>query len=688
MKIKQLKILLLACFCLVGLFGKVVAAATYVCAIDNAEINAQHAAGKVVVERQYYSSCSTIKTRYKFDTPSTSGSTFICLPSGAANIPEGYVIVESSNNYPNCDDTNILPVQGYEIKRPSTSSSGETVCDISPIPSGYVVFKKSIADGSTCTSNLGDAAQMKIKIPSVSTSIKTIKCELPAHDVPAGFVITDVDDYSDCKSLNTTSGPGKKITVPSPNSTTIVCQGSIIPGGFAYFSASNYSVCASTGSAPGFKIGPVSGSTATVCGNNNSHVPSGYVVTAISEFGDCEGSYKSLTVEIPSGSGTAACQVGLNPFLVPDGYVISAKGDYPGCDGAAGYSIKIPSGASELICQDSPVPAGWAVTSVGTHPDCAAAGSGVSAVIKPLSGSGPFTICKNQAVPAGFVINEVNDVWSCSNGSWVVVRPSEIPGNETTVCSMTVDQVPTGFVVVEKDNYTNCSYPSGSSFGFRITKPSISGDTLVCQGSVIPENYAITDSGDYSSCGSGASSGPGYIISLLTGPGPYTVCDFDSIPEGYVITSVEPNSYCGTGYVVRLPSALGNTSVCSNSTVPSGYVIVEKFNSASCPFSQGWNIAYPNENSTTLVCDGSVIPNGYVKATYGQRDYASCGYTGSGPGYLIIPEESDQATVPSTFINTESDVPSKPADPVVTCNVGAINGGLLGTANANSVGCN
>ncbi len=667
------------------LASNVVFSATSVCSTNSSEISRLHDAGFVITRRAYNGRCSS-NIGYTFDT--LSGTTeYVCKPSTANNVPSPYAITEFSGTYNSCTSSNISNGDGYKVQKLTSTSSTYTVCSYSPVPDGYVEIQTGITGGTPCNSQLGSTQQKKVKMPSTTPGTKTTICS--GSSVPAGFVVTEVGKYSACKTSNTTSGPGKKITIPNPHSTTTVCGNATVPPGFAYFSVGNYSQCSSTGSAPGFKIGPVSGSSATICGNSDSHVPPGYVVTAVSSSSYC-GNYKSLTIKKPSTSSTTkACQIQLGAPNVPSGFVVVAGQDNGCGTNYDSYNVKVPSGSSEFICSGSPVPSGWSITSQATSSACSGFAGNASAVIKPLGGDGPYNICKNQPIPDGFVINEITNVWTCGNGSWKIVRPSEVAGNKTTVCAMTAGSVPAGFVITDVDQYTNCSYPSGAKSGFRITKPYTNRTTHACHGSVVPDGFAIISSGTLSACGEGSASGPSIELGPLAGAGPFRICTHTA-PAGYVVTAVGSSTVCtgGTAYTIQQPSSSG-TFMCAGGNIPTGFVVTKIQASTACDTytNTAWYIEHPSSNGQAiLVCNLSPIPPGFALASYGARDSHSCAVSGAGAAKYII-SLNDQAAVPTEFIRTESNVTQPPAAPPVLCDVSNTDGGLLQGAAYNPQGC-
>lgn len=644
------------------------------------ETQAQFDAGRIVIaaESSTYTSCSG--WTYTYAVPSSS-TPIMCNPSTPYNMPvdSGYVVTGASNSYGSCKGN-----FGYAIKKPSTSSV-EYVCNNSPIPPNYVV-SNGYAEQYFCN----DRVKVGIEKPDSTPGRVTTKCNSPPHEVPDGFVIVGIGKYSKCKSENKLTGPGVKVTTLRSGVETPVCHGSIVPAGWAYSSLSTSSKCDSGAS---FNISPVTQNTETICGRTNQHVPDGYVVTAIDRNSEYCGSYDSLTIKKPDSAGTRACQLVIGEYELPEGFVISSKEVNADCDGATGYTVKVPSETQEYVCKPSRVPNGWGVFAVELSDSCAAGSGnkGTRGTIKPLVGDGPFDVCSSQGLPSGFINNGYSQGWSCNatnsfvvtsqtSSGWHIVRPSATPGNATIVCGSTTSNIPNGYAVVEHGEYTNCAFPSGTAPGFKISKPYANQQTTVCisgwGGNPIPNGFAAVEQGSYPACGLFG----GYRIEPLSGDGPYTLCNANSIPSGYVITASVAGS-CGITVVRVNPDG---QNICSSiGTVPDGYVVTSTPVLASCPFNNGYYIEQPSTDSATFVCAISSVPEGFA-ITGTQQSHDECG---GGLGYYILPSGSG-AIVPAPFVNSEADVITKPSDPSITCSVGTIDGGLIGSASKNSAGCN
>ena len=150
------------------------------------------------------------------------------------------------------------------------------------------------------------------------------------------------------------------------------------------------------------------------------------------------------------------------------------------------------------------------------------------------------------------------------------------------------------------------------------------------------------------------------------------------IRTGYVITEVNNGIY-----TIRLPYSGTTTEVCNLVPVPAGFIVSDTVSNNHCPLNSAYVIQAPPLSGATRICSSlSPLPSGFIFASYG--DTSHCG----GSGSYIVPATTNQSIVPTPFIGTEPNVSSKPADPVITCQVGTIDGGLLGSASKNSAGCN
>lgn len=662
-------------------------AETWVCSSDTESIQAQHGMGRVATKIESSSTC-TLGKRLRFELPKKG---YMCSPSSADNLPDGWVVTGGKNS----GTSSSRQIEGGRIcdnafdwafiEEPRSSGITQ-ICDDSPIPSGYVVTDNKLRATGDCR------IRMEIQKPRASTSITT-KCQTPAHPVPPGYVIREIRLNSNCK-FNTQTHFREGISLPNTSGETSVCQGTAVPPGFAFSSTTSTANC---GDAGGFTIGPVSSGRGQLCASTDSDVPDGYVISEISPTGSCSGFYKSTVVVAPSSSGaTAACQLTLGSYIVPEGFVISSKTTGARCDGAAGYAVEVPDPSGQLVCAESPIPEGWAVTEELDHPNCADFGSGSAMVIKPFGdgGSTIYYICQHATVPEGFVKTKKFETSSCSSGiGWQIVEPNESPGHATVVCNTPFEQVPPGFVVTERSEYVACEAPFGAAQGFLISKPALSGQTLSCNASVfgddalVPSGFVVNERGFYSNCAVGlGDTAPGVMIELPSGNGPITACPGSEIPPGYIITE-DSGTQCTM--IIEVPSAQGESFACRRGPIPEGYVIRSIVTSSKCDFDEGMTISLPNPNGRTLVCAGSPIPPGFVRATYGADDYVQC----DGPGFLVIPDGSGQAggtagIAPNIFIDAEPNVQSKPAGPSVLCQADSLDGGVLRTAFKNSAGCN
>jgi hypothetical protein len=640
----------------------------YAC-VNDSQVQSYINGGRVVVARQNYSSCSG-NVRLMLEYPSSSET--VCYPSVPSNIPNGFVVYQVSSNYSNCNAGSFT--SGYKIKRPGTS---ERVCQLTfDIPTGYIITSTGIN-----TSVCGVVKAMDIRVPNSSPGTNNWDCQIPIHAIPDGFVTTSYKSISACNT-----GVAQSIQVPRNDRTTTVCDGSPIPAGFAFFGAGNYSGCSTTGSSgPGYKIGPVTTTTATICANSISHIPAGYIATSISSVGNCAGSYRQMNIRKVTDNSHVGCSIG-GQYIRPNGYVITQiTKNVSSCNG--GFSYKISKPADNLrICQvTSSLPAGWVVTSTGTSSSCDLSGSTASAVINRVTGNGPYFICANTTVPNGYVINGISRLWHCAgstNNGWSIVRPNENRGTETNVCSQFLEtNLPEGFVITRRQNFATCN-------GYSITKPLLSGNTQICYLSKIPIGYGVVSQGFYSQCGETGGS----TIAPIQGEGPFAICSGTPIPSGYVVTNnTDEYRACGfdLGRTIRIPGD-GPTGVCEGSPIPSGYIISSFDNNGNCGFDRGWIIELPGLLGRSFMCSQSSapIPTGYTKLP-GSDDYtSSCSHSvgSEGLGFFIGP--INQQIVPVEFINIEADVLSKPADAVVTCSNSNIDSGVLAQASKNELGCN
>lgn len=663
-----------------------VANTVYVCSNQTTDVDTQHNQGRVVTKVHFDSRC-TSRSLLEFRFPSQFSNTSICNPTDYSKIPRGWVAIEFQNGPSNCNPTGGNSRHGYIIRKPSESGLTNICSGNHHIPSGFIVTRTQVNDGSKCTSSITDNAMNTIK---KATANREHRCAYSGfNEMPAGYVVTDQYNGSSCRlGPSSSQDYSQYIQIPSETGTTRVCQytGSNIPPGFAIVSQGQYSQCSRSGSGFGYLIQRVSGNQADICGSTGDHVPEGYVVTRITDDSACT-THKRLTVKLPSATGTAACTIG-GSVPVPAGYVIykNNTASHPTCDGNRLYEIKVPSGDSQFICNGSDIPEGWAVTEEGTHPNCSGSLGSFYANISRLTGDGPYTICSTSNIPDGFVINKLVDSWTCSTTAWSVLRPNPTPGVKTVVCNQHTDDLPTGFAIVKRGSYPQCNAGSGSGPGFEITKPFTTGVTSVCQGTPLPSGYAFTRLNlSNPNCGSGNQ---GAEITILDGPGPYTVCSTEGVPDSYSVTRIVNTPYCSfdQGFEIVQPSTSGVTAICSGSNVPEGMIVTELFVKSDCTFNQGWKIRFPSQTGTTLKCNaGPPIPEGF-EAVGSTFNTAQCGYTSSGPGVQI--QIINHAITPTLFIRTEADVTGKPTDPSVSCSVGSVNPGLVGTAAKNPAGCN
>jgi hypothetical protein len=644
------------------LFSSSSLAVSLACDVDQAAIQALFSEGMVPFDDETSSSCALNNIRYKFKN-ATSASRACSPPTTKSLLPDG-TIVDGWD--PNACDTGLDGA--YEIRQ--ASSSSHTVCSLSsPVPSTYIVTKHNISGGNCRT---GD--QMKIEIPGAIDYM----CQI-STPVPPGYIVTEIRSSSDC------TGSQLKIEVPVASKSYTVCAASPVPPGYGYYGVGSYAKCSSSGSGPGYKIRPVTGTTETLCARSVNDIPAGYLVTSFpSAELDCSSGSTVKVTKLSSVSGTIRAYELGGLETLPTGYVIIRRGSSGGDDW---YDIKIPSGSTR-ICQGSSLPNGYAIFGQGSSSSLCGSSTPTYFDIDLLSGNGPITICANHSVPNGYVITERKSsaVSECpSPGGYVVVKPSTTPGNETLMCDSGQHVIPENFVIVEKKNYSVCKVGVGSSPGTKITKPSNTSDTPVCQGSPIPNGFIVKNTGTSSRCGT-LPIGSTVIIGIADGPGPYSVCSLVDLPVDYIITSSTTAGVCnGTTYTMKLPDS-GQTQICSISPIPDNYVIVGKSTLGSCAIGNDYIIQLPDPSGLTAVCSipARPIPTGFINPGFGGGFSSAC----DGNGFLIKPFNDAGSITPGSFVDQEQDVTSAPSNTSVQCYSGAINNGLITSAQKNTALCN
>jgi hypothetical protein len=648
--------------CLFSAFPNYVLAAT-ACPNDVTTI-AQLFASNMVPDREFSVSSNTCSGGYMYSFRDVASASIACRPPSTKELlPNGTIVIGYDSSI--CSRGNS---GGYEIQQ-ATGGPHSVCTSSSPVPEGYIIIQQRISS-SGCGTTF--PTRMKIKLPDEID----YTCQ-DVDDIPDGYIITEKRSSSLCNFSR------KKIQIPQPGNTYIVCSGSPVPPGFAITDTDDdYHQCGDSGGA-GFEISPVTASEELICARDADDIPPDYVVIDFPNSGmDCGLLSRSVRIKKVTPAGTITAYPIAFTEIIPTGYVIIQRGDSG--DGQW-YKIKRLLLEDTWICQGSTVPDGFAIIAQESNPSICGGKSGYYR-IKPISGDGPITICSSSTVPTGYVITQrpSSIPSACTLGAYVIVKPKTTSGTQTLMCNSSAHTIPEGFVVVQKDSYDACEPDFGTSGGVKITKPSNTSDTQICLGSPIPIGFVIKGAGSSTLCGS-FPTGSTYTIGVADGPGPYSSCSSSGFPAAYVITSSATTGVCdGTTYTVRLPGS-GQTQICSISPIPDDYVVVGKNAFGGCS-GNSYTIQLPNSGGETAVCSipSRPVPTGFINTGFGGGYFSAC----DGNGFIIEPFGNGGSIVPAPFVNAEQDVATDPSNIDVQCYTGTINAGLVGAAQKNTALCN
>ncbi|MEU4302499.1 hypothetical protein [Kitasatospora aureofaciens] len=118
--------------------------------------------------------------------------------------------------------------------------------------------------------------------------------------------------------------------------------------------------------------------------------------------------------------------------------------------------------ASTTICSNSPIPAGWVVTSSYSSWGCP--GTGVSYTITDTAGQTNLTICSFSPKPAGWVVTSSYSSSNCVGTGVAYTLFKITTQTSAVVCSFS--PLPAGWVVSSYYPSSNC-YGSGVAYSIR-----------------------------------------------------------------------------------------------------------------------------------------------------------------------------------------------------------------------------
>ena len=368
------------------------------------------------------------------------------------------------------------------------------------------------------------------------------------------------------------------------------------------------------------------------------------------------------------------------------------------------HLFDISAAEAATSCNPPALGSNQAVTKVETHSSCPVRRYTLK-TLNPTSG-GTQWIC-NHNVPPGWVVYEkagTNDPPSidCSGGPGVgkgiryrVRRPSATSGITTMCATGGNHQIPSGYVVIEKGDSSNCTTTSGTQPTYRIRIPTSStsficsipgnGHSIFQSGSNLPVGWVVTDNNRLESdcdgerrwdielassitsntcvctnqtpltplglvplgtsgCSASQCDGPEFRI----GPPQHNqfVCGTSTVPPaGFVTIEVDTVSNCAPGaggqlgYKIFSISQIGSAGrfICGSSTahVPPGFVVTQVTSSTTCSAVTSAPSLYIEaaSNGDTICSNLSTIPSGFGVTSSQQS--SNCSSTGTGPSYTI-----------------------------------------------------
>ncbi len=105
------------------------------------------------------------------------------------------------------------------------------------------------------------------------------------------------------------------------------------------------------------------------------------------------------------------------------------------------------------VCSNSPIPAGWVVTSSYSSAGCP--GTGVAYTIADASGQTGLTVCSFSPIPAGWVVTSSYSSAGCAGSGVAYSIGNVATSNYATVCSFS--PIPAGWVVTSSYSSAGCA---------------------------------------------------------------------------------------------------------------------------------------------------------------------------------------------------------------------------------------
>ncbi|MFJ8437290.1 hypothetical protein ACIQ9P_38965, partial [Kitasatospora sp. NPDC094019] len=116
---------------------------------------------------------------------------------------------------------------------------------------------------------------------------------------------------------------------------------------------------------------------------------------------------------------------------------------------------------SATICSNSPIPAGWVVTSSYSSSNCP--GTGYAYSITDTTGISYATVCSFSPIPAGWVVTSSYSTSNCPGTGYAYSIASTTGISYATVCSFS--PIPAGWVVTSSYSTSNCP---GTGYAYSI----------------------------------------------------------------------------------------------------------------------------------------------------------------------------------------------------------------------------
>ncbi|MFD7032237.1 hypothetical protein ACFWAR_29830, partial [Streptomyces sp. NPDC059917] len=109
--------------------------------------------------------------------------------------------------------------------------------------------------------------------------------------------------------------------------------------------------------------------------------------------------------------------------------------------------------AGATVCSNSPIPAGWVITSSYRSSGCP--GTGVAYTIADSAGQNAITVCSFSPIPAGWVVTSSYSSAGCAGSGVAYSIGNMAAAKYATVCSFS--PIPAGWVVTSSYSSAGCA---------------------------------------------------------------------------------------------------------------------------------------------------------------------------------------------------------------------------------------